>query len=235
MSLVDFSPWTFEFKHDSAFEHALGRGGTEVFNFGCAQEFLLHIAQNLDDRGRFQNELGDRLKANSICKSWKKSRGKLAALKEFSKYRRRHYDAYHNAALAIWAGGATAKQTKMVRGLTAEIDMSPVVLKAGQQVFHGRSEPLPVVPQAYPSFVSTSMEPVVAANHSFKRSGPGSRPQVYILTSNFDIRAIWGHAPGTVEWELLLPPGLVIEEKVRRGGKAFDVVVASILSRSSPP
>lgn len=232
--LIDLGPWNFEFQRNSVLDRINGTIEPDRFPFRDAKEMLEFLAlEDGTDRGRFQRLLQDRLKENVACRQWTKARGKLSELRHFARYRKSEYEAYHAAARAVAAGTADAGQTEMVQGLTAEVDASRVTLPAGQQVFHGRSEPF-AAGQAYPSFISTSLEPVVSVNHSYKRPGPGRRPQVYILTPTFDIPAIWGHSHGVVEWELLLPPGLIIVEKSRSDTGEFDVVTADIVARESP-
>jgi hypothetical protein len=166
------------------------------------------------------------------AKAWKRARTLRRDLAHFRRYRRREYDIYHAAARAVAAKTADQRQIAMVQGLEGEINASKVRLPVGQTVFHGRADRKLTGPGPYPAFVSTSLHPIVALNHAFKRAGvKKNRPVVYVLTARVEVPTIWGHAGNTCEWELVLPPRLFVEQTSATTSGEFDIIEAAIVGR----
>jgi hypothetical protein len=173
------------------------------------------------------------LKTNSQVLTWNKARTKFSDLPHFSKYRKKQYDRYHAAARAIAAGQVTEEQRNLVAGLRTEIEQSRITLQPGQKLFHGRSDEDLTRFKYYPSFVSTSLNFVVAENSAYRRSGvkAANGPAiVYALSLMMEVRAIWGHTFDCPEWELLLPPNLMFEETSRSQGRKFLFIEANVVN-----
>src|SRR6185312_12924681 len=97
---------------------------------------------------------------------------------------------------------------RQIAGLDAEIAASKIVLQPGQVLLHGRCDTDLVTKQPYPTYVSTTLNAVVACNSAFRRAGVdhvNGRPLVFVLTLRVPLPALWGQVGRSVEWELLLP------------------------------
>lgn len=203
----------------------------EEFNFAENRDLLTYLSEDIDRRGWLQRAIDGELSASPVVKRWNKLRTKFSELPHFTRYRRRDYDQYHAAARAKARNCATEEQIELVDGLTEEIDRSQVLLSKGQSLFHGRADPDLAAQVPYPSFISTSLNPIVAVNSSFRRKCQGQEHCVYILTLEVDLPALWGHYRNSVEWELLLPPLLEVRETSRYQESHFTVVEALIVAR----
>jgi hypothetical protein len=156
-----------------------------------------YLADHRDQWGPIQSGIGARLKTNTLAAEWKKARTYLKDLKHFPRYRGSKYDLYHAAARARWCSEATAKQLELANGLEAEIDSSQVILPSGQILFHGSANYDLTAVTPYPTFISTSLNPVVACNSALRRGGMNCKnglPAVYILTLQCDLPALSGQA-----------------------------------------
>ena len=231
MTLVDVDSWRFEFRHDSQVDVALGTArAPEIFQFASASALAKFLSNDAtDDFIRIHGAIDDQLKAKEEVKALKRDRTLLRSLHHFPKYRRRKYDDYHRAARAISTNSASPEQHTMATGLDAEISGSPIVLEPGQVLFHGRCDDQLVTQQPYPSFISTTLNPVVARNSAFRRTGANNangRPVVFVLTLGISLNALWGHVGRSAEWELLLPRNIKWRQTGRSTGIKFDVVQA---------
>jgi len=236
MSIVDQSNWKFVFNNSSPISDALGtsKPPTELI-FSTSIELVRHIADDdYDDYVRIQGHIDKRIKADSVARAWKKARTYLKDLKHFPRYRKSGYHLYHDAARARQHGRATPKQQDLVNGLEAEINASRIFVSPRQILFHGRADRNLTTCAPYPSFISTSLNPVVARNSAFRRAGvnlANGIPTVYILTLGCSLPALWGQTGKSVEWEILLPPLLTNVVKGQYAGRNFDIVEAEVLGR----
>jgi hypothetical protein len=201
-----------------------------VLRFTNALDLLLYLAGNGAHKPEIQNAINRRLKEDSVVKVWHLQRTFLKDLKHFPKYKGAHYDTYHRAARSLATGTGTIKQQLMVDGLNREISASNVVAPIGQVVFHGRSDLAMHSLPSYPSFVSTSLDPIVAVNSALRRGGlnqVNGRPVVYILTLREPLHVIWGNGGKPHEWELLLQTNLMFSLVKMYSGTLFDIVQAT--------
>lgn len=235
--LIDVSSWHFEYRHDTPLDRALRAHdpslvpGPELFDFPDTNALLRHLDGVGDsDRSRFQGSIEKRLIKDSNVKSTKAARTLLKDLKHFPAYRGSQYDKYHDAARRISRGAATIKDKRLVNGLDAEVAASRISLDPGQILFHGRCNELLVTEHPYSSYVSATLNPIVALNSAYRRAGIGcvnGRPIVLVLKLCVALRALWGHVGKSHEWELFLPRGIDWKETGRQSGEAFDVVHAT--------
>lgn len=120
-----------------------------------------------------------------MAKGWQRRRTRIGGSTHGKSYRRnRNYLGYHDAAVAISAGHATAAQKDLVLGLDREVTACRVVVPAGQMLFHGRGDRELDVLAPFPSFVSTPLDPTVSIYHAIKRQQQrtGARTILYALT-----------------------------------------------------
>lgn len=206
---------------------------TQVFSFSSAADLANHLSGlSLNDCVKFQNAITKRLEADPDVETLRENRALISDLHHFRTYRGRKADRYHAAARADAAGIANTPQKRQVAGLDSEIANSRILLQPGQVVLHGRCDDDLVTQNPYTSFVSTSLNAVVARNSAFRRSGPNKingRPLVFVLTLRVPLRALWGQVGNSVEWELLLPRNVTWHETGRTTGTFFDVVEAEAL------
>ncbi len=236
VSIVDQSNWEFVFSNSSPISNALGTSKSPtVLAFSTSTELVRHMADDdQDDYVRIQGRIDKRIKADPVARAWKKARTYLTDLKHFPRYRKSEYHLYHDAARARRRGRATPKQQDLANGLEAEINASRVVVPPWQILFHGRADRNLTNLVPYPSFISTSLNPVVARMSAFRRAGVdrvNGKPTVYILTLGCSLPALWGQTGKSFEYELLLPPLLTSVIKNQYTGRNFDVVEAEVLRR----
>lgn len=239
---VNLASWYFEYLHDTPRDIALRENNPllvpepESFDFRDTGALLQHLDGPGDiDRSRFQRSIGDQLKEEPNVKDIHETHTPLKHLKHFSAYRGKRFGKYHEAARRVAGGGAVPSDRKLVDGLDSEIAASKISLDAGQILFHGRCNDLLVRERPYASYVSTTLDPIVALNSAYRRAGNGNvngRPIVFVLELCLPLRALWGHVGKSAEWELLLPRGVDWKETKRRCGNSFDVVHA--VAPSSP-
>ena len=234
---VYLSPWAFHYPHDSPQECALRKidpslvPEPEHFSFPDVDALLRHLdGPGADDRSRFQGSINEQLKKNRDVKTIKQARTQLKDLKHFPKYRGRQYDNYHNAARSVEGGTGKEWERKLINGLDREIDGSNILLEQNQLLFHGRSNDLLIKERPYPSYVSTTLDPIVAINSALRRAGNNNangRPIVFVLKLCISVPALWGHVGRSREWELLLPRRLSWTQTAFWSGITFDVAHAS--------
>lgn len=237
---VDVSSWHFNYRHDTDLDRAIRAhdpsfaSGPESFRFPDTDALLQHLDESEDDdRPRFQQSIEERLKGDPNVKAIKRARTPLKDLKHFSAYRKNQYDKYHNAARCVAGGTATTKDRQLVDGLDAEVAASRISLDPGQILFHGRCNDLLVTNHPYSSYVSTTLDPIVALNSAYRRAGnryAHGRPIVLVLKLCVPLRALCGHVGKSHEWELFLPRGIDWKETKRRTGKKFDVIHAAAVA-----
>ena len=234
MTSVDMTNWSFSFGGSiAAFNGTPQNSSLTALNFTTVLDLLLHMAGNGAQLSniQIQNHINLRLKADPVAQAWRRQRTYLKNLSHFPKYKGRHYEAYHTAARAVALKGSTAKQQAMVMGLNQEISASKVIAPAGQLVLHGRAELSLHSGVTYPSFISTTLDPVVAVNSAIRRAGlnqVNGRPVVYILTLRSPLNVIWGNGKPPHEWELLMGTNLVCSHGKTHSGMQFDIVEATI-------
>ena len=234
MAFVNMTNWDFEFRHDTPLDRALGRARPpEVFAFASAIDLANYLSSTMiDDYGRLQGAISRRLDADEDVLAIRKVRGLLGNLYHFRRYRGLKFERYHSAARADAINCATNLQKRQVAGLDREIASSRVVLQPGQVLFHGRCDTDLVTQQPYPTYVSTTLNPVVACNNAFRRAGINNingRPLVFVLTLCVQLPALWGQVGRSVEWELLLPRMVTWRQVGRSSGSNFDVGEAEAL------
>jgi hypothetical protein len=232
MTSIDMTNWSFSFGgSNAAFVGTPHYSPPTVLAFPTTLDLLLHLAGNGTHQPEIQSGINRRLKADSATQAWHRQRAYLKDMSHFPKYKGRHYDAYHAAARAVASKGGTTKQQAMATGLNQEIAASKVIAPAGQQVLHGRSAPALHSGATYPSFISTSLDPVVAVNSAMRRAGvkqDNGRPVVYILTLRDPLNVVWGNGGKPHEWELLMETNLVCSHVKTHSGTRFDIVEATI-------
>jgi hypothetical protein len=223
-TLVDMNNWEFVFKSYSPVKTEPDRR----LSFPTAFDLAKHLAD--DDQDAFtviHSKIEKRLDLDPVVRNWSKDRSLLKNLEHFPRYRRKHYDTYHAAARALAAGTAAPTQESLVRGLQSEIDASRTIARAGQVLFHGRADQELTNGRCYPSFISTSLNLVVARNSAFRRASKGGSPTLYIITLQSDMPTLWGQAGKSCEYEVLLPRGLKCERSRVYKGSNFEVVEAN--------
>ncbi len=234
VSIVDQSNWKFVFPNSSPISDEPGTSRSpRALAFSTSAELIRHIADDdQDDYVWIQRCLDERIKADPVARARKKKRTRLKDLKHFPRYRKSEYHLYYDAARARQRGLATPKQQDLANGLEAEINASRVVVPPWQILFHGRADRNLTNLVPYPSFISTSLNPVVARMSAFRRAGVvNGKPTVYILTLGCSLPALWGQTGKSFEYELLLPPLLTSVIKNQYTGRNFDVVEAEVLRR----
>ncbi len=236
LSSVDLNAWSFRFSNSSSMLEQLStaKADTEL-TFSTAVDLLLHSANDGTDDARIQTRVHKRLRRDVVVKSWRNQQTLLKNLRHFPRYRGKAYDHYHEAARAGAAGRATPRQLALADGLKAEIDASRLIVPVGQILFHGRANQDLTATSDYPTFISTSLDPIVARNSAFRRAGLNQaygRPVVFVLTLRIPLPALWGHVGRSCEWELLLPPSLGLRQTGIHSGGGFDVVEAEVLRRA---
>ncbi len=193
--MIDLDTWQF---------------GTEAFS--SAEEFCEHISIN---ERQYQSRIEARLHADPVYQKWKSASPPLRTMPFYHLYRQSaESKKFHAAAEAAASGTISDKDRERLIGLTKEITHSPVVLKPGQKLFHGRYLDFSktVFPSSYsiPSFLSCTLCPEVAIWHALSKAGQYSTMQnaaVFIITLAAACPALFG-AKGKLdhEQELLLPP-----------------------------
>ena len=237
---VELSSWRFEYQRDTPIYRALRDYNpslapeSELFEFPNADTLLRHLDGPGDsDRSRFQLSIGNRLKKDPNVVTIMAARTPLKNLKHFRAYRGSDYEKYHNAARHIACGTGSEQHRKLTDGFDVEIANSKIVLEPGQILFHGRNNDLLVTEHPYPSYVSTTLDPIVALNSAYRRAGNvgvNGRPIVFVLETHVSLRALWGHVGRSVEWELLLPRCIHWAETTRWSGNTFDIVHAAAVA-----
>lgn len=233
MTTVNLENWCFEVGGSSPILKgtSLYRAPTTV-SLATHVDLLCHLTANGNHDTTFQNQIQNRLSMDAIAQNWHKNRTNIGSLRHFSQYRKTSkYDDYHAAAAAVFAGNATSEQSAMVHGLDQEIASSQVTVPSGQVLFHGRGNQALHTSQPYPSFISTSLDPVVCTLHAAKRKHQGvatGKAFVYALTLSDELPAIWGNGGALNEWELLLATGLRCTLQAIHLGQRFDVIEATI-------
>ena len=230
LPIIDISPWHFRFPR------ALGPLSTadepiadlEFEDVLSLLEFLA-VPDKLERRSRVEDQIHHRLNQSPTAREWRAASRPLGCYKHFRKYRGTGHIEYHRAARAVADGSASERQEALVRGLQGEIDGSKITAPTGQVVFHGRSSKYSTESDRS-SFLSTSLAPTVAANHSNKGNAAGNRGVVYALRISTPFPALWGQRGQSREHELLFGRGLTI--KVRREIKvpegAFDIALGTV-------
>ena len=236
MTIVDQLNWEFVFSNMTPITNKSGTfKPPRELKFSTSAELMCYLADDRqDDYIKIQQKINGRINADPVAIAWKNERTYLKDLKHFPQYRKRNYELYHQAARARQHDVATPKQQKLADGLEAEINASRVIVPIGQTLFHGRSDCDLTNLLPYPSFISTSLNPVVARNSALRRSGVNQvngKPIVYILTLGCSLPALWGQTGNSCEYELLLPPLLTSVIKNQYVGQNFNVVEAEILCR----
>lgn len=231
---MDLTNWRFEVGGSiSAFKGTPLYRAPTLLEFATPIELLQYLADHDDTHdSAIQRQIQHRLKGDAVALLLHRQRSHLRLLPHFRKYRQTdHYERYHAAADAVLHGHASSKQMTMVQGLDNEIASSAVVVPAGQMLFHGRGDPALHDSSPYPTFVSTSLDPIVCAWHAVKRKiqgGSKAKALIYALTLNEPLPAIWGNGGRLKEWELLLPRNLTCIAAAIHRRQRFDVIEATL-------
>ncbi|WOH66163.1 hypothetical protein [Bradyrhizobium sp. BWA-3-5] len=231
----DQDTWSFQLSNSSTVERLTGQGRPDtLLNYSSIGDFMRLLADDENDLfARLHGPIIDRISKSPIVAAWKAKRAHLKDLKHFPQYRRRAFDLYHDAARAVAAGTADEKQLALVEGLAGEIAQSQIIIPAGQILFHGRADWLLAAQRPYPTFVSTSLHPVVARNRAFARTGidmKNGKPLVCVLELKAPLPAMWGHVGKSQEYELLLTRNLTFKEVDRYAGTKFEVAHLDVTS-----
>jgi hypothetical protein len=232
MPIIDLNNWYFKLGggHSVLVAHGLA-SPPSILKFPTAIELLKYLANDGIWQADIQNSINRRLKADPEAKSWHRQRDFLKNLLHFPRYKRRDYDTYHDAARKLACGTSTAQQTSMVNGLNSEIAASKVIVPQGQILFHGRADHALTATACYSTFISTSLDPVVAICSAQRRAGVGAKrtfPTVYMLTTQDPLPAIWGNGGKPYEWEVLLQTNLSCGLSTIHHGSRFNVIEATI-------
>lgn len=234
MPCIDLSNWKFEHTR-SRMADVLGKPKLPPLEFPTSIDLLHYLAgDNQANIPWIQGCIGHRINKDPTAQAWRRKRTPLNALHHFSRYRKNKFDEYHLAAEARCKGTATSKQLELANGLELEIDASKIMVPAGQMLFHGRADYDLSNCRPYPKFLSTSLNPIVARQSAFRRSGlhqVNGRPIVYVLTLDCCLPALWGQTGSSAEYELLLPPQLTVEIFKKHTGQPFDLVEAKVICR----
>lgn len=233
MSHIDQSNWTFSIGESPILPFGQGTDmQTKPLAFSTSVELLRYLADGDNAHlSSIQNQIKERIESDSIARDWAGNRTLLKDLVHFPKYRKNSFDNYHDAARARVQEQATPKQLTLANGLDAEIKASRIAVPPSQIVFHGRADRALTDMPTYPSFISTSLDPVVAHLSALRRAGlnqKNGRPTVYVLTLDCTLPALWGQIGRSHENELLLQAMLKCEFKTEYVGKNFDVIEATI-------
>lgn len=235
MCLVDQNNWRFQFSNTTRLMKLEGKTKPDtILSFETAAYLAHHLADDQSDFGRIQEAINKRIKDDPVAKEWKKKRSLLKHLNHFPKYRKNDFDLYHSAARSCAEGAASPEQTNIFCGLETEINSSKNIVPTGQILFHGRANRDVTNMTPYPTFVSTSFNPVVAFNSALRRSGidnANGYPTIYVLTLGVSLPVLWGQTGGSYEYELLLPPNLTCNKTEEYRGKKFDVIEADMIGR----
>lgn len=227
LPIVRLDAWTFIWH----VQHP--RQGPEyVQEYPTALKLLLAISDPSAELARIQGRIQERLRKDVNRLAWHSQRTFLKNAPHFQKYRRQHSVHYHEAArLAASGTKLTQEQSALLQGLNAEINASKILLPVGQKLFHGTLNQSLTSQKKCPTFISTSLDPIVAFNHSKKRAFQKQNCQacVYLLTVQRAIPAFYGQAGCTAEFELLLPTGLEITETNRYQIEKCDVIEADVV------
>lgn len=232
MSIIDLTNWSFELGGGSSVLVAHGLAPPpNVLQFPTVLDLLKCLANDGTCQAEIQNSISRRLKADPEAKSWHRQRDYLKNLLHFPRYKGRDYDNYHDAARNLACGISTAQQTSMVNGLNSEIAKSKVIVPQGQLLFHGRADQALTATASYPTFISTSLDPVVAICSALRRAGDVTKsghPTVYMLTTRDPLPAMWGNGGKPHEWEVLLQTNLSCRPETTHHGSRFDIVEATV-------
>ena len=233
MTTIDLSNWRFSFGGSlPQFDGTIHYKASEIIEIKTPIELLLRLTDDDAHDSGFQGHIQERLKNDSAAKQWHSQRTRIGDTTHFKLYRKNpHYDLYHAAARAIAVGNATGEQQSLVSGLDGEIAASQVLVPPGQVLFHGRGDLNLHTSPSYPSFVSTSLDPVVCIYHAVKRrlqNDSGAKAVIYALTLRDPLPALWGNGGGLKEWELLLQTKLTCSAIKTQLGTRFDIVEATI-------
>lgn len=204
----------------------------QSLSFATSAELVRYLADDEEqDYGWLQSRVQERLAGDPAARNWRKARTLLKHLTHFPRYRKNEFDLYHRAARNCARKNASREEMEMVEGLDAEIDESRNVLEVNQVLFHGRADCEITSLSPYPTYVSTSLDPVVACNSALRRGGIDrvcGQPTVYILTLGCHLPSLWGHVGRSHEYELLLPRLLTTILTDKYYGRNLRVVEARI-------
>lgn len=232
MTHVDLTGWSFNIGGTpKVFDEAAHYFPPTILNFQAPLDLLLYLANNGVHQPEIQSSINRRLIADPIAQTWHKKRTYLKDMLHFPKYQKTYYDTYHMAARALASNTDSQKQRAMVVGLNQEISASKVIVPSGQILFHGRADLTLHSAPSYASFVSTSLDPVVAINSALRRGGvkqTNGRSVVYILTMLESLHALWGNCREPHEWELLLETNLSFQGAKVHSGNQFDIVEVGV-------
>ncbi|KAB2797335.1 hypothetical protein F9L06_13470 [Brucella anthropi] len=236
MKTVSQENWYFRISNSSQMERLLGTDKPDtILEFPSGGDLVRHLGDDHNDEHmRLHLPIDERLDADPVAKEWARQRTPLKDLKHFPRYRRNEFDRYHVSARAVSTGTADVSQTTMVSGLDGEIENSRILVPAGQVLFHGRANDDLIALQPYPTYISSSLHPIIARNSAFRRAGDGNKngqPRVFVLTLKVPLPALWGQAGKSCEYELLLPRNLFVEERTRYSGTKYETIFADVTAR----
>ncbi|UWQ49925.1 hypothetical protein K3720_00515 [Leisingera caerulea] len=226
---IDLFPISMKFQTNS---FPWVQSENEVLDFKTPWDLIRYFSdKDSDDNGRYQTYIDQELKRHSEVRNWHRKRTKFSKLPHFSKYKGAAYDVYHSAARKVYSGAASVEEKRLFDGLRDEIEDHGLLAPVGQTVFHGRADDNLSTQVPYASFVSTSLDPVVAVLSAVRRHcalPEKSQKYVYLLHLLQEIPVLWGHWRNVPEWELLLPPGLVFEVLRKHSGPNFAIIEATV-------
>jgi hypothetical protein len=232
MSIIDMNNWSLHFGGNSSSQRGLSAGAnTPAIVFDTPLSLMRYLMNDDSNRNVVQNMVRQRLDSDPVADAWHEKRQLLRSIPYFRRWRLSKFESFHEAARAVAQNRNTVAQAKLVAGLNAEISKSQVVLPVGQVVFHGRCSSMAALNWNYSSFVSTSLDPIVAVNSALRRTQSGGvnrRPVVYILRVVAPVQVIWGNGGKLHEWELLMPTGLNFAVRSHYSGTFFDVMEADV-------
>jgi hypothetical protein len=236
MMIGDFRArvWNFSFSTTTLIEEMQGIVRPDMLlEFNTNAEFLKYLASTPEEkhpRG-FHVQVDQMLSEDPLVKLLNKKRN-ISSLKYFRQYRGFEHAKFHLAALALGSEYVTEKQKNLVQGLDREINSSKIVLPKGFVVFHGCQDGVLCDQLVCPTYISTTLHPVVAKNSAIRRArqlAPNGKPSVFMLVLKNELPALWGHTPrNKIEFELLLPRNLKVCKTSNYEGINFELVSAEI-------
>jgi hypothetical protein len=192
-------------------------------------EALVWASKNHGRRLGALSSAFDQYRSSSAYRSWVKGRPSIRSLPAFNFYRR----SINSRALNAEVHRSIGPYSRPIEELIAEIRHQGFDLTVGQLVFTGKAFKTPPYGHvAVRSFLSTSINPAVAAAHARDHAHwANARAYVFVIRLTHSAKALWGQFRAYREYELLFPPGahLVVQavHVVRNG--LYDVVTADLV------
>jgi hypothetical protein len=213
LPVIDLTDWVLTFGiPDPMLEHTNSKKTPKSYEYETGKDILIGTATiDSADRAPIQSNIQKRLKSDSSLSSWLSSRRPLSEAPLFADYQASDYDKFHSAARSLMNGDGLNDTNQIATELNLEIVNSGIIIPLGQTLFHGRCDAEPSNGRPYPAFVSTTIDPIVAYNSALRRADGEGTQTVYIFQTSCEISALLCHDDESFEFEILLPPGLILD------------------------